>query len=123
MGYYTDYKLNVLQKHPNGHDWATATLLSHSKYNELGNAFAKITGEDEKWFWRLINGDADDCKWYEHDEHMAALSQEFPDFLFLLEGRGEEQGDVWKTYYRNRKIAHYKAELVFPEVNLKRDLK
>jgi hypothetical protein len=48
-----------------------------------------------------------------HPEDMKAMSLHFPNTLFLLEGEGEESGDVWKEYYLNGKSQRCQAQLVF----------
>lgn len=54
-------------------------------------------------------------KWYDYDKDMAKLSRLFPDYLFMLEGDGEESGDVWKAYFLNGKMQHVKAQLLFAD--------
>lgn len=59
---------------------------------------------------------ADGYKWYEHREDMTWVSKELSgNILLLLEGEGEENGDVWKEYYRNGKIAAYTPKIVWEE--------
>ena len=38
-------------------------------------------------------------KWYDHVEDMIKLSKVFPETLFILDGWGEEIGDVWRELY------------------------
>jgi len=45
----------------------------------------------------------DTCKWYSYQTDMAEFSKEYPQYLFTLEGEGEEQGDHWKLYCNNGK--------------------
>ena len=57
----------------------------------------------------------DECKWYEHDEHMLEISKQYPNVVFELYGEGEEAGDLWKKYYKNGKRQYCPAEVSFPE--------
>lgn len=53
-------------------------------------------------------------KWYDHEDHMNLLSAEFPDWTFVLNGEGEEQGDVWRKRFCNGEMTESKkARLVF----------
>ena len=54
------------------------------------------------------------CKWYDHEKDMKLLSQIYPETTFLLEGEGEESGDIWRKYFKNGKMQVCKAEIVFP---------
>ena len=60
----------------------------------------------------------DDCvKWYDHRKHMENFTKnkKYKDILFLLEGEGEESGDIWRQYHKNGKSLHYQAILTFPD--------
>ena len=49
---------------------------------------------------------------------MKQISAEFPDYLFILEGEGEEPGDIWKAYYYRGNACTCRAVLTFPEPDL-----
>lgn len=53
------------------------------------------------------------CKWYDCEEDMTKLSAEFPQCTFILWAVGEEQGDVWKYYFKDGKHQRIKARLIF----------
>lgn len=62
---------------------------------------------------------ADDCKWYEHDTAVCAMSAEFPNTVFRLHGEGEESGDLWEHYFHNGKVLHKaKAVVTFSKPDL-----
>lgn len=103
MGYYTTYRLSVVE--PND----SATL------DKVG-AFIK---KHQKKFYPLI-GDhgyykTESVKWYDHEKDMAWLSVAFPEILFKLEGEGEENGDLWHKYFKAGKIQVCKARIVFDD--------
>lgn len=62
-----------------------------------------------------FNPFSDSCKWYDHEDHMAQFSYDHPDETFILEGRGEDDDDVWKLWVRNGHTCRVKAEIVFRE--------
>lgn len=49
-------------------------------------------------------------KWYEHEDELRHLSARFPEYLFTLEGQGEELGDSWTKYFQAGKM--HKAEQI-----------
>jgi hypothetical protein len=58
---------------------------------------------------------AEECKWYSCVEDVLKLSKEHPDILFLLEGEGEEAGDIWKFYAKNGRSCFQEAKIIFDE--------
>lgn len=61
----------------------------------------------------------DEMKWYEHEDDMLALSRVFPDKTLVLEGVGEEQGDIWVKVFKDGKMLDsQKAVLVIPVFDL-----
>ena len=45
---------------------------------------------------------------------MLNLSRQFPGVLFTLRGEGEENGDLWRSYYRDGKMQTCKAIIMYP---------
>jgi len=80
MGYYTTYKLTLFGPQ----DAVVAAWLDKVKSYEC--TLLDITSSGA-------------TKWYDHDDDMILLSKRHPEVGFLLKGDGEEQGDVWATYY------------------------
>jgi hypothetical protein len=56
----------------------------------------------------------DEMKWYHHEDDMIALSKEYPDIVFVLEGEGEEAPDFWRMWVCNGEWEKVYAELVYP---------
>lgn len=103
MGYYTNYKLSI---HADGKQFV------HQE--DAQQEIADLSG--------YSNPFSESCKWYSHEQDMKALSKNHPDTVFLLEGEGEETGDIWKKYFKNGKMQVCKSEILFPpfdEVSLK----
>ena len=61
------------------------------------NPYDFEVGEDESPL--LKNFFEEPIKWYDHIEDMIKLSRVFPETLFILDGWGEELGDVWRELY------------------------
>lgn len=57
-------------------------------------------------------------KWYEHNENMLDISKEYPEWLFILSGAGEENGDLWKKYYLNGKVQVAKAIINYDDFDI-----
>lgn len=95
MGYYTDFDLKIISdkkffnvecKHCN----ATG-IVQMSPYEAVTSKYEYLRAENLD----------DSQKWYEYNENMIEVSEEFPDILFQLNGAGEEPGDIWVKYYKN----------------------
>lgn len=94
MGYDTTYTLSATQGHHN--------------QEEIEEKLQEISGYSIEFGWN------DSCKWYDHEQDMKTLSKIYPETTFLLEGEGEESGDIWQKYFKNGKMQVCKAEIVFP---------
>ena len=53
-------------------------------------------------------------KWYDHDEDCAEMSKSFPGVVFCLEGEGEENSDMWKSYYKDGFVQICRAVVTYP---------
>ena len=93
MGYVTNYKISFIH-------FGKAEM---PKEADIVNALNSINpydfevGEDESPL--LENFFEEPIKWYDHVEDMIKLSKVFPETLFILDGWGEEIGDVWRELY------------------------
>lgn len=54
-------------------------------------------------------------RWYDHEDEMRSFSEQFPHVLFTLSGEGEENGDLWKKYFRNGKMQAAPAKITYAE--------
>lgn len=50
----------------------------------------------------------DSCKWYDHEEHVCAVSREIPDVIIRVDGSGEDAGDVWTMYALNGSVVKHR---------------
>lgn len=102
MGYYTTYTLSADIKWDEINDYLDS--LDSSEYYLAQLDYY----QDGAW--------GNNFGWYEHDEDMASLSKAFPDVLFVLDGQGEEAGDIWRKWYRNgEKISEWTLEFNVPD--------
>jgi hypothetical protein len=89
MGYCTDYDFS-------------------NNRQEVIDAINEISGYSDCDY-----GEYQGVKWYHHHEHMKQVSLMFPDEVLMLKGVGEEQGDIWKAYYKSGKVQIAKAVITF----------
>lgn len=91
MGYYTKFRLEIMNKDMNDIEDDSRLLKIKTVFNQIFNlslvddydAFSSIFSED----W------SEPMKWYEHFVDMQELAKVFPDYYFTLEGQGEERED------------------------------
>lgn len=100
MGYYTRFELTTK---PN-------IELNEDELSEMSGGYG----------WEVFGKSAridDSVKWYDFNEHMKKFSKlkKHKDVLFVLNGEGEESGDIWQGYYKNGKSIIHHAVLTFPE--------
>lgn len=93
MGYYTRHELTIVSGGDPNIDYEEE-IAKTTDYNHLFE---------------------DEIKWYDCDEDMKKFSKLHPDTLFLIDGEGEESGDIWRAYYKNGKSFRASAKLVFEE--------
>ena len=98
MGYYTDYTLEVCK--------GEGTFQPE----ELYAAVMKIDGGIFEE-WGTNSWFANEQKWYSQEQDMYALSIKFPEVLFYLHGRGEDEDDLWDEYWQNGRYERNCAEI------------
>jgi len=109
MGYNTYHKLETKD----------ATKEQDEKLLKMFEDAEDEYGKDWDWTVAEFNGTdiGESAKWYESDEDMKILSsrEEYKNVLFILDGEGEESGDIWKNYYRNGMQCKLKAKITFDD--------
>jgi len=58
-----------------------------------------------------------DASWHNYEDDMRQFSKRFPNELFVLSGEGDEQGDLWNSYFKNGKHQHCPAVITYEEYN------
>lgn len=103
MGYLTNYKLKTVKS-----ETAIQDILMTIPDEEFDDIFYGLERDGRTY---------DSVKWYQHEKDMKELSEKFPDVVFELSGEGEENGDIWKKYFKNGKMQACHAKIVFDEFN------
>lgn len=100
MGYYTRF------------DFEARTPVTRERAEQIVNRLNTIIG------WEDCFGLADsedttlstwslkthgEMKWYDWEEDMSQLADEFPDVEFRLEGNGEDEGDWWVALFKGKR--------------------
>ena len=55
------------------------------------------------------------CKGYTWQKEMKELSQAFPYLLFTLEGKGDDDNDIWRAYFVDGKMQYTEAKLIYDD--------
>ena len=92
------------------------------RFYEIWESYRDITSDE---FRRDQEAYAEEClsdfldwkevKWYELDSDMIELSKSYPDFTFIIEGRGEDREDWWIKWWEDGVQNASYAELIPPE--------
>lgn len=117
MGYYTDYKLTIEKEDESvsAYDIASKMKEMYDKneafYPLIDDIEDVLEDERSKEKNSLSLKSYEEAKWYDNPEDMHELSKTFPNVIFVLHGEGEEQGDIWSTYYKNGVAKDAKVEI------------
>ena len=108
MGYQTYFEIEAFKADE------FPTLGSQIPTVELAEIFNKhLKSKDMEYSW------LDDCiKWYTYDEDLCHLSSCEPDYVFVVEGDGEESDDTWRAVFHNGKSIQVTQQSYFPAINL-----
>jgi hypothetical protein len=98
MGYYTNYQLSIIS----GDDYTT----------DYEKEISELAGYDYCF--------GESIKWYCCEDDMRVYSTNHPQVLFLLEGEGDENDDVWRAYFQDGKMFKTKVKLVFEEFSIEK---
>lgn len=105
MGYRTYFNLWVLDK--DGLDTLT---------DDEQNSIIKVLREDSEGAGYALEEDGSangDCTWYDYAEEMKEFSTQYPDNVFKMYGVGEENDDIWYSYFKNGKQQWCPAVITF----------
>lgn len=85
----------------------TLTLPEHLTQKQVDFIFDTDCIEETPFsttFYGRGHSRSSECiKWYpEHyEKELTQLSKMFPEVLFILDGEGEEAGDLWRMFFKN----------------------
>ena len=100
MGYYTTFKLSVKDSEITDNIKKELSIINRDYFDNMDTIDELIEG----WF---------EAKWYNYEDDMKMLSLKFPTIVFILEGDGEENDDMWVAYFMNGKVQHEKAKITY----------
>jgi hypothetical protein len=102
MGYLTNYEI-------------AAQTTDEKVLEDIKKLYEGLFKENSSVYaGRILAIGSDSVKWYEHEFDMMHLSIKHPTVKFVLEGVGEEQGDVWYKLFLGGKMKVVKPTLVWP---------
>lgn len=100
MGYYTEYELKWKQPVKDlSFDDAMASWIRN-------NYSAGLYPDGETY---------QAVKWYDHEYDLIELSKKFPHVLFILNGKGRDEGDLWKKYFKAGEMFVARATITYPQ--------
>ena len=129
MGYYTYYRMDILDKDGTADGTVLLNIANVGSLNhvllddDIYEPIVKIVRHmmrkhnNEDAYYGLLSEES--AKWYDHEEEILELSEEFPDFVFILSGDGEEQGDVWKKHFHNGYVETHVPKMMWPGFNIR----
>ncbi|NJN07514.1 MAG: hypothetical protein HC815_05805 [Richelia sp. RM1_1_1] len=104
MSYYSSFKISTIGEA----DLSTEDLLNIFN-GHIADEF--IISEKQKDKIETQN----DIQFREWEFFMKQLSARYSQTLFLIEGHGEERGDIWRAFVRGGKIFYQKAIITYPD--------
>jgi hypothetical protein len=115
MGYYTNYYISARYLD----DSRSSSDLDEMFFSSL--ELSVNEDDDINWYQRVDNRyaleDGDGVKWYDHHEELIDVSKHYNDIIFILDGEGEETGDIWRKFYLNGRHHIWTVDIKRPEVN------
>ena len=107
MGYYTYYSMEA-------YDAETANSISSELEEEICKRLYEISGhaiaQGYSFYYSVSYGY---FKWYDHEADMIALSKEYPNVVFVLDGEGEERDDNWRLFVHNGETELVTARIIY----------
>lgn len=101
MAYLTYYSLQIESPTLAEQEHALTVLRESSE-----EAREALTADGSSWRW---------WAWYEHEDDMRQFSSKFPDMLFILSGKGEENEDIWVKYFKDGRMQASYATIILDE--------
>ena len=96
MGYRTDYNLYI-----------------YNKFHDIEDKSLDIVEKIEKEF-RVSLGNAYGNNWDNHIEDMVNFSKNYSELYFYFANKGDEQDDIWISFFHNGKYYEESLEPKYP---------
>lgn len=122
MAYETAYELVIAQlrsQNPAGQPLSYEPQLV-AVAAEVGRAIIaqfREGNEDAELAFDEDGSSLDFLNWDEFEADLIALSQQHPDYIFILDGEGQESRDMWRMYFHNGLMQMCPAIVTYPRFN------
>ncbi|NJO01150.1 MAG: hypothetical protein HC880_05130 [Bacteroidia bacterium] len=107
MGYNTYFVVTVTDDNRNTE--SQGSLFNEEELNEIDKA---LDLEE-----RRGNEFGGTSKWYDWEKDLRNLSKKYPNLFFEVEGMGEENGDLWKAWFKAGKAQIEQAVITYGKFN------
>jgi hypothetical protein len=81
--------------------------------SKLDDFYAFAENDKATSYGPLVPFVDDGIKWYEWEQEMRGISKRFPEVFFTVEGKGEEDDDIWVAYFLGGKMQKADGKIVF----------
>jgi len=123
MGYYTDFSMEIYDSDGqcvigtihSERDIHDIVMYPEQHRTDVVEALRYIKEHSDEYYGLLGE---ERCTWYDHQDEMKKVSNNYPDLVFILHGEGEEQGDIWTAYFCNGKCEKILPELKWPHFDM-----
>lgn len=104
MGYYTNYNIKISGADNVNQMVKIASDLSFQGY--------KISGSGKELYIEFED------KWLKWKEDFQKVSKDFPRVLFEVNGKGEDNEDMWRARFRDGVCEIIRAKIVFDDFKI-----
>lgn len=115
MGYYTSFRLSAKNVRSISEYTALCEALRPFGVFDLDLGLEGLGLKLEPQPGLIIFYSSDTHKWYNFEEDMQKVSQEFPHMTFMLEGDGDDYDDFWIEYFQNGNHELCVGSIVYPD--------
>lgn len=109
MGYATRHKLTILD--------AAGNVLASDETPQTNEIWEREVDGSDFTLLEMAGPRASSWQWRTMDEDMAAIARRFPLFVFQIDGKGEDAGDVWRKWWHGEKVAEWHIDPTPPKFN------
>ena len=102
MGYYTYFTLQVVGNDRDENEFK----------KELSSTAVDEYNYPESSVEELVNYGSTEAKFYEIEEIISLIAEKYPNLLIILNGDGEESGDIWEARWKGDQ--YEKVEMSMP---------
>ncbi len=99
MGYRTNYSLYV---------------YDHN-FEVVDESLAIIEKIEDLYTISLDSGFG--CKWDDHIKDMIEFSKKYPNYYFYFSNKGDEQDDIWVSFFYNGRYSQKELQPEYPSIN------